>query len=94
MANTSYRLGTAHSAGEVREAIDDRGSEAVEAFGRFQEHLTANGVDLSKSKVILGPWLEMDPRREEFIGRSDVTGRANQLLRGTYRKPFVLPEHV
>ena len=94
MANTSYRLGTAHSTAEVREAIDDRGSSAVEAFGRFQEHLTANGVNLSKSKVILGPWLEMDSQREEFIGHSDVTGRANHLLRGSYRKPFVVPEHV
>ena len=94
MANTSYRLGTSHSAGEVREAIKDRGNEAVETFGRFQEHLAANGVDFSKSQVVLGPWLEMDSDREEFVGGSDMVGRANQLLRGSYRKPFVVPEHV
>jgi hypothetical protein len=94
MANTSYRLGTSHSADEVREAIKDRGGEAVETFGRFQEHLAANGVDFSKSEVVLGPWLEMESDREEFVGSSDVVGRANQLLRGSYRKPFVVPEQV
>lgn len=94
MANTSYRLGAQHSPDEVREAIKDRGSEAVETFGRFQEHLLANGVDFSKSKVVLGPWLEMDPKREQFVGSSHVATRANQLLRGHYRKPFVVPEQV
>ena len=94
MANTSYRLGISHSAGAVGEAIKDGGNEAVETFGRFQEHLAANGLDFSKSQVILGPWLEMDSDREEFVGGSDMVGRASQLLRGSYRKPFVVPEHV
>ena len=76
---------------EVRDAIKDRGSEAVETFGRFQEHLAANGVDFSKSQMMLGPWLEMDSEREEFVGDSDL--RASQpALRGSYRKPFVVPE--
>ena len=94
MANTSYRLGTPHTPDEVRDAIKDRGSEAVETFGRFQEHLIANGVDFSKSDIVLGPWLEMEPKREEFVGSSDLTARANQLLRGRYRKPFVVPDQV
>jgi hypothetical protein len=94
MANTSYRLGTLHPPDEVRDAIKDRGSEAVETFGRFQEHLIANGVDFSKSDIVLGPWLEMEPKREEFVGSSDLTARANQLLRGRYRKPFVVPDQV
>ncbi len=94
MANTSYRVGTSHSADEVRDAIKDRGSEAVETLGRFQEHLTVNGFDFSKSQMVLGPWLEMDPVREQFVGGSEVVGRANRLLRGSYRKPFVVPEQV
>lgn len=94
MGNASYRVGTPHSVDEVREAIKDRGSEAVETLGRFQEHLAANGVDFSKSDFVLGPWLEMDPDREEFVGSSDVVDQANRLLRGTYRKPFVVPEQV
>ena len=94
MANASYRVGTSHSADEVRDAIQDRGSETVEVFGRFQEHLAANGVDFSQSQMTLGPWLEMDAQREEFVGDADVISRANQLLRGSYREPFVVPEHV
>lgn len=94
MANASYRVGTSHSTDEVRDAIQDRGSEAVETLGRFEQHLAANGVDFSKAQMVLGPWLEMDPEREEFIGSSDVVGQANQLLRGSYRKPFVVPEEV
>ncbi|MDP6719202.1 MAG: hypothetical protein QGF59_11160, partial [Pirellulaceae bacterium] len=63
-------------------------------LGRFEQHLAANGADFSKSQMVLGPWLEMDSDREEFVGSSDVVARANQLLRGEYRKPFVVPEQV
>ncbi|MHB8903350.1 MAG: hypothetical protein ACYC6Y_31695, partial [Thermoguttaceae bacterium] len=94
MANASYRVGTTHSADEVRNAIQDRGSDAVETFGRFREHLEANGVDFSKSQVVLGPWLEMDSQREQFVGDSDLAQKANQLLRRTYREPFVIPDKV
>ena len=94
MANVSYRLGTLRSSEEAREAIQDRGSDALETFGRFREHLVANGVDFSKAKVVLGPWLEMDARTEQFVGDADTARRANELSRGTYRKPFVVPEQV
>jgi len=94
MANASYRVGTSHSVDEVRDAIKDRGSEAVKTFGRVEEHLAANGVDFSKSQVTLGPWLEMDAVREEFVGGGDAVSQANQVLRGRYRKPFVVPEEV
>lgn len=94
MANISYRLGTPHGAEAVRDAIKDRGSEAVEAYGRMLEHLEANGVDLAKSQIVLGPWLEMDSDKEQFVGSSDTASRANQLLRRNYRKPFVVPDQV
>jgi predicted dehydrogenase len=94
MANISYRLGATHSADEVRDAIKDRGSDAVETFERFQEHLAVNGVDFSKTEVVLGPWLQMDAKTEQFVGDSEQVRRANQLARGHYRKPFVIPETV
>jgi hypothetical protein len=94
MANISYRLGTPHSFPEVREAIKDRGPEAVETFAGFQEHLAANGVDVSKTQVVLGPWLEMDSQKEQFVGATELVSRANQLLRREYRKPFVVPENI
>jgi hypothetical protein len=94
MGNISYRLGTPRSVDEAREDIKDRGSEAVETFERFREHLVVNGVDFSKTEVVVGPWLEMDPQKEQFVGRSDLVARANALARGTYREPFVVPEKV
>jgi hypothetical protein len=94
MANISYRLGTVHSADETRDALQDRGPEAVETFAGFQEHLAANGVDFSTTQIVLGPWLEMDSKTERFVGDSDLVARANQLLRRDYRPPFVVPETV
>jgi hypothetical protein len=66
----------------------------VEVFDGFRKHLEANGVDFSKTELVLGPWLEMDPEKEQFVGGSDVAGKANQLVRGSYREPFVVPERV
>ena len=63
-------------------------------FGRCQEHLSANGVDFAKAKVVVGPWLEMDAEREQFVGGSATVRRANQLLRRSYREPFVIREEV
>ena len=94
MANISYRLGTPHSADEVRQAIQDRGPEATETLAGFAEHLAANGVDLAQTQIVLGPWLEMDSDTEQFVGTSDLVARANQLLRREYRYPFVVPESV
>jgi predicted dehydrogenase len=94
LANISYRLGREHSADEVRDAIKDRGSEAVDSFGRLREHLAVNEVDFTKARVVLGPWLEVDAKSEQFVGGSDVVRRANDLARGQYRQPFVVPENV
>jgi predicted dehydrogenase len=94
MANISYRLGTGHSVEEARDAVQDRGRDALETFERFQAHLEANGVDFSKAKVVVGPWLEMDAGSEQFVGHTDTVHRANDLLRREYRKPFSVPETV
>ena len=94
MANVSYRLGKSSPAEAVREAIKDQGSDAVETFERFREHLAANGVDWTKTEVVLGPWLDMDAEKEEFVGGSDLVSRANQLLTREYREPFVVPDKV
>ncbi|HUS93302.1 MAG TPA: Gfo/Idh/MocA family oxidoreductase [Phycisphaerae bacterium] len=94
MGNISYRLGTPHSPEEAREAIADRGSDATEALARCQEHLAANGVDWSKGRFIVGPWLEMDRQAERFVGSSKVVAQANELVKPPYRKPFVVPDEV
>jgi hypothetical protein len=64
----------------------------VDSYERFQEHLSANGVDLKQTPKILGPWLEVDPESERFVG--EFSAQANELVTRKYREPFVVPEHV
>ena len=94
LANASYRVGTGHPAAAARDAVKDRGPDALEAFDRFRGHLEANGVDFTKAEVVVGPWLEVDRGREQFVGTGETVARANALLRGQYRAPFVVPDQV
>ncbi len=87
--NISYRLGHQSNPNEIREAIKAN-KEALETLGRMEEHLAANGVDLTKTKASLGAFLKMDPKAERFIDNP----KANELLTRDYRKPFVVPEIV
>ncbi len=87
MGNISHRIGTDTAPGEIRERL--RGDkDALEAFGRFQAHLAKNEVDLATTPAILGPWLTMDSATERFTGA--FAERANEFLKRTYRKPFVI----
>ena len=78
----------------VREAVaryapDEQPVSADDStFERMKAHLAANGVDIGATPAVLGPWLEMDPRREKIDGN----GPANAMLRGEYREPYVVPE--
>jgi hypothetical protein len=91
LSNTSYRIGSTASPGEIREVI--RGNQKLdEAFGRFQDHLKVNEVDLEETQATLGPWVEFDPRQERFKG--EFADQANALLKRDYREPFVVPEQV
>ena len=91
MGNISYRIGKESSNEEIREVIQGD-KDSLEAFGRFQGHLSANGVDLKKTPPVLGPWLKMDSRKETFFG--EFKKRANKLLKRDYRKPFVIQKRV
>lgn len=88
-ANISYRLGTPQSPDALRSAIKGN-PELAESFGRMEQHLSANHVDLTKTPATLGAVLQMDPATERFIGNH----RANQLLTRHYRAPFVVPKNV
>jgi hypothetical protein len=91
MGNVSYRLGKKTLPDEVAERIKAN-KELSESFERFQQHLSANVVDLNKTPMILGPWLKMDTQSEKFIG--DFQQEANKLVSRDYRRPFVVPEEV
>jgi len=91
LGNISHRIGEDSSPQEIRERIQGD-KDALEAFERFQGHLSANGVDLRKTPAVLGPWLEMNSETETFTGA--FRDRANELLTQEYRKPFVVPPKV
>jgi hypothetical protein len=87
--NISYRLGKRAAPGEIREKIkSDR--DAVATFERMQQHLEANGVDLTADKLALGEFLKMNPRKLKFTN----SRKANELLTREYRRPFVVPNRV
>ncbi len=88
-ANISWRLGQKLPPEEIRALIRSN-SKMIESFGRMEAHLNANGIDLDKSKVDLGVFLQFDPVAERFTNNHD----ANKLLTRKYRKPFVVPEKV
>jgi len=61
--------------------------DTAETLDRMVSHLKANGVDLAKTPLALGPRLVLDPKTETF---PDDPG-ACKLLTREYRKPFVVP---
>jgi len=91
-ANISHRLGQKSEPQKIREAIQDN-QEALATFERLEKHLSANQVDLKETPFVLGPWLNVDSQAENFVG-DFPTRWANELLRRTYREPFVVPDKV
>ncbi|MBN2269072.1 MAG: Gfo/Idh/MocA family oxidoreductase [Sedimentisphaerales bacterium] len=91
MGNISHRLGRQVGPERIKEAIPSD-HDMSEAFGRFDEHLRANGVSIGDNPPILGPWLTMDSDSERFTG--EFSDQADKLLTRDYRKPFVVPEKV
>ena len=87
--NISYRLGKRLQPEGIRDATK-ADSDLTESLGRMEEHLGANKVDLSKTPLILGEVLKMNPKTERFTN----SRAANRLLTREYRDPFVVPEKV
>ena len=87
--NISYQLGKPQSAAAIRDTIKSDPTVA-DAFGRMEQHLAANNVDLRKTPAALGVVLNMDPKTERFTNNPD----ANQRLTREYRAGFIVPEKV
>jgi hypothetical protein len=85
--NISHQLGEPHTAKEIL-ASAGKHQRLHESLERMFAHLRANAVDIEKPAITAGVWLEMDPTSERFTNNAS----ANELLRRTDRKPFVVPE--
>jgi len=85
--NISYRLGTKANKAEMLEQV--KGVKVwSDMFARLCEHLKAHEIDVEAKTVTLGPRLEIDAKTETFKNND----AANELARGFYRKPFVVPD--
>jgi predicted dehydrogenase len=90
LSNISYRLG--------KEVPFDRIAGEFEGDAMFRDsfeamrrHLADTGqVELASTPCRLGRLLNFDAEAEKFVGAPDT----NQLLRPSYRAPFVVPERV
>ncbi len=88
VGNISYRLGHPTPASGIAGLSGFKSSdEAAETFERTRQHLVDNNVDLEKSKLIMGPLLQIDSAKEKFVNNP----AANAFLTREYRQPFVLP---
>jgi len=83
--NISLRVGEPAPVNKQLEAVADVPIFA-ETHQRYLAHLKANEIDPNTS--ILGPWLEVDRENECFKDHA----RANQIVKGWYREPYVVPD--
>ncbi|MBZ0152576.1 MAG: Gfo/Idh/MocA family oxidoreductase [Planctomycetes bacterium] len=85
LGNLSQQCGAPATQAAVAAAV--AGDAALhEATTRMLTHLAANGVDLDRTPLSLGPWLDVDAAHER------VGGDAAARQRGSYRDGFVVPE--
>jgi predicted dehydrogenase len=91
IANVSYRIGEQKSAQEIKETIKSN-TEMTDSLERMLTHLEANQIDLTNTRMALGPMLTVDPEQEKFVG--EHADWANMLMKRNYREPFVVPDQV
>ncbi len=85
--NISYRLGVKASRKEMLTQVRDI-PIFRDMLKRMLEHLKGNEIKVNARTVSLGPWLEIDRQNECFKDNE----RANRLVRGFYREPYVVPD--
>jgi predicted dehydrogenase len=89
LANASYRLGEEVPFNPKTKALGDN-KDAYETLARMEEHLSkTNALKLDGMNYRLGKTLTFNPATEQTDDP-----KANEILRGTYRKGFEVPERV
>jgi predicted dehydrogenase len=91
LGNASWRLGRDAPIAACRDAV--RGHpHAAEILDRLEHHLEANGVDVARSRVVLGPWLDVDAAGDDITAvagqGAGVLSRAKALARGSHRGKY------
>lgn len=79
--NLSYRVGQSATSAEI-DATMGSVAGAGDAIGRMRTHLEQHAIDLNRDPMTMGPWLEVDPRRDAISGIAG--GSADELNRARY----------
>jgi len=89
VGNISHQLGKPESPKEIAAKLEsyELGEEVSETFSRMTTHLQSHDLDLTKTKLALGPLLQIDKEKETFIDNP----QANSFLTREYRAPFIVP---
>lgn len=94
LGNMSWRLGRPAATSACRDAVRNHAT-AAETVDLLERHLIANDVDLAKQRLVLGPWIEIDPATAEIRsvagGDSTALATARTLARGSDRGPYTFP---
>lgn len=93
-ANIAHRIGSRASRDQAREAFG-QWSVAEEAFARFSKHLDAHQIDPARDPLVLGPWLNLDPKTGNISSADAGTNeRIASLVRPLHRPPYEIPSEV
>jgi len=91
LGHISYYLGEKNkvSPADIQKVLESVKSldDNAATLARTVEHLEANGVDLKRTPLALGPMLKIDVEKEVFIDNAE----ANAMLTRDYRVPYVVP---
>jgi len=90
LANVSYYLGKPAATDRIKKTLAGlkTNEDAVDCLERTTKHLAANGVDLAKTPLSLGPMLAIDPKSETVRDNPEACA----LLTRQCRAPFVVPK--
>jgi hypothetical protein len=90
LANVSYYLGKPASVDEIKKTLSSLKTheDVADCLDRTLKHLAANGVDLVKTPLTLGPMLKIDSKNETVVDNP----AANALLARECRAPFLIPK--
>ncbi len=92
LGNISYRLGEPVSPEALVSKLNSlKVSDNVQdTFERTKQHLVENKVDIAKSRLTLGTWIDLDHANERFRSND----KANAMLTRQYRAPYVVPANA
>lgn len=96
--NISYRVGRPTGFDEINQALGNY-PVAVAQLAQIQQHLAVHQVDLARTPLTLGPWLELDAPNAGITavaGGADAStlDHARFLLKETQRPPYVISEII